>query len=272
MQENKGDKTQNIEDQELDQEISQTNGGQEDLQPNTESQVETETETQEMDKASEEAKEKEEEPIEIVEIPKTRLEELEKAEAVSLEEVKRERASASNYRKRLEKQRDEFAEIASARILSKLLDISDDVKRVIDNGVEAIPKDHLEGISLLQQRIQTVFDAEDVTLLKIAEGKTHYDPMKHEAIMTQTNEDLPNNTIITQVATGFVKGERILRPAKVIISKQPVKPKPEETKDGETNAISETEAKSEAEVKSKSGDKSEKTNEQTEPNTSGEKN
>ena len=115
------------------------------------------------EKTEKPAKEKkEEEVVEMVEIPKKRLEELEKAEAKALEEVKRERAGVINYRKRLEKQRDEFAEYASVRVLSKLLDVKDDVNRILDNGKETIPKEHLDGISMMAQRIKTIFDQEGV--------------------------------------------------------------------------------------------------------------
>ncbi|MHA2089664.1 MAG: nucleotide exchange factor GrpE [Candidatus Kariarchaeaceae archaeon] len=175
--------------------------------------------------------EKEPEPVEMVEIPKTRLEELETVEARALEEVKLERASAINYRKRLEKQRDEFAEVASVRVLKKVLNIKDDIQRILDNGKETIPKEHLEGIDLLRQRVDGIFDQENVTLIKIKEGKTAYDPYKHEAILTVPVEDKNPNIILTLVNAGFVKGDRVIRPAKVIISVRPPKPKEEEVKE-----------------------------------------
>ncbi len=180
------------------------------------------------EEAPKEEEEKEEEPVEMVEIPKKRLEELEVAESKALEEVRRERASSINYRKRLEKQRDEFADFASVRVLKKLLNVQDDLKRILENGKDAIQKEHYEGIDLLRQRVEGIFDQEGVTLLKIKEGKTAYDPYRHEAILSQPMENMNPNIVLTQVSAGFVKGERVVRPAKVIISKKP--PKPEEEK------------------------------------------
>lgn len=180
------------------------------------------------DKQSEETTtEKVEEPevVEMVEIPKKRLEELENAEAEALEEIKRERASVINYRKRLEKQRDDFAEIASVRVLSKVLDIEDDVKRILDNGKDSIPKEHLEGIKMMAQRLKNIFEQEGVKLLEVKEGKTRFDPRYHEPILISPNADLPDKTITTVVNAGFVKGERVLRPAKVIITQKPPEPK-----------------------------------------------
>lgn len=178
--------------------------------------------------------EKKEEPPEMVEIEKKRLQELEVAESKALEELKLARADAINYRKRLEKQRDEFAEYASSRVLTKLLDVRDDVMRILENGKDAIPPDHLDGIKLLDQRIQGIFDQENVKLLTVQEGKTKYDPVKHEAILAQPIEGIAPNTVITLVSSGFVKGERVLRPAKVIISQalpKPVEEVKQEAKD-----------------------------------------
>ncbi|MHA2252076.1 MAG: nucleotide exchange factor GrpE [Candidatus Kariarchaeaceae archaeon] len=175
--------------------------------------------------------EKKEEPVEMVEIPKKRLEELETVEVRALEEVKRERATGINYRKRLEKQRDEFAEIASVRVLKKLLNVKDDIQRILDNGKGAIPKEHMEGIVLLSQRVEGIFNEEEVSLIKIKEGKTAYDAYKHEAIMATHIEGMAPNIILTQVNAGFQKGDRVLRAAKVIISTRPPKPKEESKED-----------------------------------------
>ncbi len=169
-----------------------------------------------------------EEVVEMIEIPKKRLEILENTEVEALEEIKRERAGVINYRKRLEKQRDDFAEIASVRVLSKLLDVDEDVKRILENGKESIPKEHLEGITMMAQRIKTIFDQEGVKILGIKEGKTRFDPRYHEPILTQPNSDLPDKTIITIVNAGFIKGDRVLRPAKVIITTKPLEPKEKE--------------------------------------------
>ncbi|MCE7735953.1 MAG: nucleotide exchange factor GrpE [Candidatus Heimdallarchaeota archaeon] len=171
---------------------------------------------------------KEEEVVEMVEIPKKRLEILENAEKEALEEIKRERAGVINYRKRLEKQRDDFAEIASVRVLSKLLDVDEDVKRILENGKESIPEKHLEGISMMAQRINTIFNQEGVKILEIKEGKTRFDPRYHEPILTQPNPNLPDKTVITVVNAGFIKGDRVLRPAKVIITTIPPEPKEKE--------------------------------------------
>ena len=202
-----------------------------------EDQTIDEVKTEDISESRKEEKEEDkvEEPVEMVEIPKKKLEELETIEVRVLEEIKRERASAINYRKRLEKQRDDFADIASARILGKLIAVKDDISRIIENGSEEIPKEHMKGIKLVQQRIDTMFENEGVSIIKIKPGKTVYDPNKHEAIFAQPIDDMKPNTIISVVSHGFQFKERTLKAAQVIISKVIPKETPKEDKIEEVN-------------------------------------
>ena len=162
-----------------------------------------------------------EEEVVMVEISEKRLNELENAESIALENLKRERAESINYRKRLQKQRDEFAELASVRVLNKLLNVKDDLKRVIDNANDEIPPNHLEGINLVEQRLEGIFNQEGVEIIKIKEGTTLYDPNMMEAVVSQELDNVKPNTVLGVISQGFKKGERILRAAKVMISKSP---------------------------------------------------
>jgi len=162
-----------------------------------------------------------EEEVVMVEISEKRLNELENAESIALENLKRERAESINYRKRLQKQRDEFAELASVRVLNKLLNVKDDLKRVIDNANDEIHPNHLEGINLVEQRLEGIFNQEGVEIIKIKEGTTLYDPNMMEAVVSQELDNVKPNTVLGVISQGFKKGERILRAAKVMISKSP---------------------------------------------------
>ena len=157
----------------------------------------------------------------MIEISEKRLNELENAESIALENLKRERAESINYRKRLQKQRDEFAELASVRVLNKLLNVKDDLKRVIDNANDEIPQNHLEGINLVEQRLEGIFNQEGVEIIKIKEGTTLYDPNMMEAVVSQELDNMKPNIVLGVISQGFKKGERILRAAKVMISKSP---------------------------------------------------
>lgn len=194
-------------------------------------EVETKKESPEEEKP-EEKKEKEKK-VEMVEIPKSRLEELETVEEKALEKIKLETANAINYRKRIDKQKEDAVEFASAKILSKLIVIKDDLKRILENGKEDIPDNHYQGIEMLNQRINDLFKQENVKLMPIKEGKTAYDPRFHEAILAQPVEGMLPNIILTVVSNGFQMKDRVLKPAQVIISKEIPKPKEEKKEEPE---------------------------------------
>jgi len=229
---------------------AQTEGSQE-------SQESEETQETEVPEEPEEPKEPEE-PVKMVEISEKRLLELETAESVALENLKRERAESINYRKRLQKQRDEFAELASVRVLNKVLTVQDDLRRVVENSNGEIPENHMEGIKLVQQRLEGIFNQEGVELIVIEEGKSKYDPKFMEAVVSQPIPNMPANIVIGVISQGFKKGDRVLRAAKVMISKA-VEP-PKETPAEQTEQSEQT---------SQSTDNSTEDNSQTQDATTG---
>ncbi|MCY3412171.1 MAG: nucleotide exchange factor GrpE [Candidatus Heimdallarchaeota archaeon] len=197
------------------------------------------SETQDVKDNSTETEEKKEEIVEMVEIPKKRLLELETVEARVLEEIKLERANSINFRKRMEKQRDEFVELAAVRVLTKLLSVKEDLDRIVEKGKVEIPETHFKGIELLQQRTEGIFTSENVELIKIELNKTKYDPTFHEAIVAVPNPDLPPNTIMDVTNAGFKKGDRVIRAAKVVISQAPPTKKEKEKQEDEETEFKE---------------------------------
>lgn len=178
--------------------------------------------------SSEEVKKEEEKKEEMVSIPKSEHEKLQNAKKIADEEVKRARADALNFRKRVEKEKASYLEYASASVLSKLLPLSDDLVRLLENGKEEIPEQHYNAIKTLEQRVDSIYEAENVKLIQITKGRTAFDPRFHEAVFALESPEHPPNIIIDVTAPGFVKGDRVLRAAKVVISK--AKEVPNETK------------------------------------------
>ena len=162
------------------------------------------------------------EKAETVNVEKAEYENLLSVKKIADEEVKRARADALNFRKRVEKEKRSFLEFATGNILSKLLVISDDVERLLENAKEQISETHYDAIKSVQDRIKSIYDEEGVALIKIRKGKTAFDPRYHEAVVAVPSDEHPQNIIIDITTNGFVAGEKVLRPAKVVITK-PIK-------------------------------------------------
>ncbi len=132
----------------------------------------------------------------------------------------RSQAELDNARKRVERDRLEFVKYANEEVIRDLVPMVDDFQRafavadksqdfgVLHKGVEMILNHLLE---LLKKKGLKPMDAL---------GKP-FDPVYHEALMQEENADFPENTVIEELQKGYLLNDRVLRTAKVKVSKQP---------------------------------------------------
>ncbi len=188
---------------------------------------------EEKEDKDEENKTQNEEKEEMMQIPKKRYEELVNAEAVALEEVKRARADSINFRRRVEKEKEEFKKFASAQVFKKLIPLLDDIKRLIEHGRDEIPEVHFQSVLNLEQRLESIFKQEGVKIIEIKKKETKFDPKFHDAVYAQPTDEVEPNVILEVVSNGFYKDNTVLRPAKVVISKAVEKQSTSEEKEGQ---------------------------------------
>ncbi|MDQ7054545.1 MAG: nucleotide exchange factor GrpE [candidate division KSB1 bacterium] len=128
-------------------------------------------------------------------------------------------AEFENFRKRKEREVEEFWRKANADLIRKLLPILDDIERSLesarrDQNFEAL----VEGIEMIYKTFLKVLEAEGVT--QISAVGQEFNPEYHEALMQVEKEDVPPNTVVEEHQKGYLLGDKILRPAKVIVSKE----------------------------------------------------
>lgn len=130
----------------------------------------------------------------------------------------RARAELSNYQKRAEKDRAESMRYAHAGILKSLLPVIDNLERVIQTAAAAEGGSSalLDGVKLTLDQFQKVLRECQVEVIP-AEGQP-FDPQVHEALMERPS-DHPERTVLQELAKGYKLHDRVLRPAKVIVSK-----------------------------------------------------
>ncbi len=158
-------------------------------------------------------------------------EKLEEAEATAQEYLggwQRAQATFENYRKRMQKEREEWRATSNAQLLGKLLPILDDFDRAFSMMPESLKDDAwFSGIKLIQRKIQSILETENVAPMDAEPGDT-FDPKFHQAVLHQETEDFEDDQIMTVVEKGYVLGKRVLRPAMVVVAKAPPEPEPEE--------------------------------------------
>ena len=126
-------------------------------------------------------------------------------------------ADLENYRKRTKRDIDDAKAETKARVLKEILPVVDNLERAMAHeapgeGGGAV----LEGIKLVHRQFQTALERVEVTALD-ALGQP-FDPNQHEAI-GQEESDQPAGSVVKVLQTGYKMGDRLLRPALVVVAK-----------------------------------------------------
>ena len=133
-------------------------------------------------------------------------------------DLKRMTADFSNYRKRNDAERAEFAKFAKADLIAKLLDVLDGY----DRALATVPDDlrgqpWVEGMWLVERKLRTVLEAEGLEPIDSL-GKP-FDPYLHEAV-AYVESDEPEGSVIQEHQKAYRLHDRVIRPALVTVAKK----------------------------------------------------
>jgi molecular chaperone GrpE len=139
---------------------------------------------------------------------------LEKERDEHLDDLKRVAAEFENYRKRVARDQASLAARAHERLVKELLPVLDDLERALEAASEHKEGKVEEGVRLVQRELQEALGKEG-----LAEIKTNgnFDPHVHEALLSQPSEQ-DDGAILEVLQKGYRLGDRVLRPARVVIS------------------------------------------------------
>ena len=151
-----------------------------------------------------------------------------KAQAAEyLEGWQRARADFTNYKRRVEKEQVEANQTAAARVITRFLDVADDLDRALSDLAALTPDGAApeaaalakwaQGVSLIQRKIKNQLDQEQVERIP-AEGQA-FDPNLHEAITHEDSDSHQPGQVIGVVRQGYRIGDRVLRPALVRVAR-----------------------------------------------------
>jgi molecular chaperone GrpE len=156
---------------------------------------------------------------ERVPINGTRDEE-ESKEAYYIDRLQRLQAEFENYRKRTEREKANIASRARMDILSDFVNLCDILKGATqkhgENESEEVAA-YRKGVELILKQFTDFLSKEGVTPIE-TEG-AEFDPAFHEAVMTQEGEEEQSGKIASELQTGYLYKDQILRPARVSVYK-----------------------------------------------------
>ena len=134
-----------------------------------------------------------------------------------LDALQRLKAEFDNYRKRVARDQQELAARAHERLMGELVPVLDDLERALEAASEHQEAKLEEGVRLVHRSLADLLAREG-----LAEVPTNgrFDPHSQEALLAQPSE-AEEGTVIQVLQKGYLLGERVLRPARVVISAGP---------------------------------------------------
>ncbi|MBA3393009.1 MAG: nucleotide exchange factor GrpE [Deltaproteobacteria bacterium] len=149
---------------------------------------------------------------------------LEKEKKENWDRYLRSAADLENLRKRQKREVEDAKFDAKNKILKEMLPVVDNLERAIEHASsQAGTNPIVEGVQLVLRQFTTAFERLDVTPIE-AMGQP-FDPNLHEAISQQESE-APAGTVVQVLQRGYKTGDRLLRPALVVVAKAAAKADP----------------------------------------------
>ncbi|HEV2591588.1 MAG TPA: nucleotide exchange factor GrpE [Gaiellaceae bacterium] len=131
-----------------------------------------------------------------------------------LDALQRLKAEFDNYRKRVARDQQELAARAHERLVRELVPVLDDLERALEAANEHENAKLEEGVSLVHRSLADLLAREGLVEVE-TEGK--FDPHSQEALLAQPSE-AEEGTVIQVLQKGYKLGDRVVRPARVVIS------------------------------------------------------
>ncbi len=179
-------------------------------------------------KHKKEEKKDQEKKKKMVTIAEEEYLQLKEKEKEIMEKMMRSQADLENTRKRMERDKIAFLKFANEQIISELIPFVDDFKRAFAAADQTKEFDVLhKGVEMILKRLLDLLKDKGVTEIE-AQGKP-FDPAFHEALMQVESDEYPENTVIEELEKGYLLNDRVLRTAKVKVSKAKEKLTQEET-------------------------------------------
>jgi len=134
-----------------------------------------------------------------------------------LDALQRLKAEFDNYRKRVAREEAALAARASERLMAELVPVLDDLERALEAASEHQEAKLEEGVRLVHRSLADLLAREGLAEVP-TDGR--FDPHSQEALLAQPSET-EEGTIIEVLQKGYLLGDRVLRPARVVISAGP---------------------------------------------------
>lgn len=135
-------------------------------------------------------------------------------------------AEFENFKKRVAKEKAGLIAYGIEKLALELLPVIDNFERAFEQAKQA---EHVQpvvgGVAMILKQFEEVLKKFNIKPFN-AVGE-HFDPEKHEAMAQQEQPDIEENTVVQEFQRGYLINDKLLRPARVIVSKKPSQENPQ---------------------------------------------
>lgn len=160
--------------------------------------------------------ETEADPVKLLE---AKVQSAEEAAGQAHERLLRATAEFDNFKKRAQREAEEFRKFANESLIKALLPVIDNLERAVESSGSdnKANKSIVEGVEMTLREIYKVLEKFNLKALE-SEGQP-FDPNFHQAVLQEETGDHPENTVIKEMQKGYTLHDRLVRPAMVVVSK-----------------------------------------------------
>jgi molecular chaperone GrpE len=123
-------------------------------------------------------------------------------------------ADFENFRKRSDREKQDYFKYAMAGVIKDLLPVLDNFDRALEHAEEG--DDFHKGVSLIYKQLFDVLRRHGVRIVE--ESGVRFDPNIHEAVVSEEDATVPNHTVVAVLQKGYFLHDRLLRPAMVKVA------------------------------------------------------
>jgi len=123
-------------------------------------------------------------------------------------------ADFENFRKRAEREKQDFFKYALGGMIKDLLPVLDNFDRALEHAEEG--DEFHKGVLLIYKQLSDVLQRHGVKV--IDQSGVHFDPNIHEAVVREEDPSVPNHSVVAILQKGYFLHDRLLRPALVKVA------------------------------------------------------
>ncbi len=140
-------------------------------------------------------------------------------------------AEFDNYKKRVNKDKEELLKYGQESLLYELLTVIDNLELALKHASDEVSTGLIQGVEITYKELMKTLEKFGLTAVE-AEGE-NFDPSVHHAMSQVERDDVEENIVVEEYRKGYKLKDKVLRPSLVSVSKKP----PEDNRETEAMKI-----------------------------------